>query len=49
MCILAVDKSDTFQGQAFPFREHDLGFDTGDQVLNDAAKILRLLYIQDLR
>nr|CAD7439104.1 unnamed protein product [Timema bartmani] len=28
------------KGQPFPFQEADLGFDTGDYVLNQAAKIL---------
>jgi len=37
------------EGEAYPFREYGLGFDTGDPVVNDAAKILRLLHIQDLR
>ena len=38
-----------FQGEAYPFREFGLGFETGDPVVNDAAKILRLLHIQDMR
>jgi len=37
------------KGKPFPLQEADPGFDTGDYVLNHAAKILRLLYIHDLR
>jgi hypothetical protein len=37
------------QGKPFPLQEADPGFDTGDYVLNHAAKILRLLYIHNLR
>jgi len=37
------------QGTPFPLESADLGFDTGDAVLNQAAKVLRLLHIRDLR
>ncbi|KAJ8974968.1 hypothetical protein NQ317_004805 [Molorchus minor] len=37
------------QGTPFPFKDADLGIDLHDPVLNEAAKILRLIYIHDLR
>jgi RLL motif-containing protein 1 len=36
------------EGQPFPLQESDLGFDTGDYVLNEAAKVLRLLFVHDI-
>ncbi|KAA0190050.1 hypothetical protein HAZT_HAZT004701 [Hyalella azteca] len=36
-------------GKAYPIFDADLGFEMGDKRLNDAGKVLRLLYIQDLR
>ncbi|XP_012255313.1 RNA transcription, translation and transport factor protein [Athalia rosae] len=37
------------KGKEFPILETGLGFTLGDSALENAAKILRLLYIQDLR
>ncbi|KAL3287379.1 hypothetical protein HHI36_001853 [Cryptolaemus montrouzieri] len=37
------------KGTPFPLQDADLGFDLSDPVLKQAAKILRMLYIQDLR
>ncbi|XP_012285473.1 RNA transcription, translation and transport factor protein [Orussus abietinus] len=37
------------KGTPFPIGDVDLGFNMGDPVLNNAAKVLRLLYIHDLR
>ncbi|CAH1162939.1 unnamed protein product [Phaedon cochleariae] len=36
-------------GTPFPIQDADLGFDLNNATLNQAAKILRMLYIQDLR
>ncbi|XP_015116201.1 RNA transcription, translation and transport factor protein isoform X2 [Diachasma alloeum] len=42
-------RSLTIKGTPFPIMETEMGFDMGDKVLNNTAKALNLLYIQDLR
>lgn len=37
------------QGNAFPFQSVDAGFDLGDVGVNNATKMLRLLFLHDLR
>lgn len=37
------------KGLPVALEKHILGFDTGDAVLNEAAQILRLLHIEELR
>ncbi|UYV74492.1 C14orf166 [Cordylochernes scorpioides] len=47
--LAAAAKEDNKNVKPYPLKENQLGFDTGDYVLNEAAKILRLLYVHDLR
>lgn len=37
------------KGTPYPYEQVDVGINTSDIILNKAAKLLRLLYIQDLR
>jgi len=46
---VANPKSVIVKGKPFPIMNTDLGFDMGDRMLNNGAKALSLLYIQDLR
>ncbi|NXJ71306.1 RTRAF protein, partial [Rostratula benghalensis] len=41
--------SQSKEGLPVALEKHILGFDTGDAVLNEAAQILRLLHIEELR
>lgn len=46
----AISKaSQSREGVPVALDQHILGFDTGDAVLNEAAQILRLLHIEELR
>lgn len=38
-----------YQGKPFPFESVDEGFNLGEVGVNNAAKMLRLLFLHDLR
>jgi RLL motif-containing protein 1 len=46
-----VENPEKFQpkGKQFPLLDFDMGFKHNDVVMNQAAKVLRILYIEDLR
>ncbi|XP_039254490.2 RNA transcription, translation and transport factor protein-like [Styela clava] len=45
----AKDKKTEKGVTRIPIEDNELGFDTGDEILNDAARALRLLHINELR
>ncbi|XP_041353205.1 RNA transcription, translation and transport factor protein-like isoform X2 [Gigantopelta aegis] len=48
--IAAISSSSTeTKAEQIPLDKMELGFEAGDYIMNDAAKILRLLHIKDLR
>ncbi|XP_069064736.1 RNA transcription, translation and transport factor protein isoform X2 [Pleurodeles waltl] len=51
--LLQIQRHDDYlillKGLPIALEKHVLGFDTGDAVLNEAARILRLLHIEELR
>ncbi|XP_011306941.1 UPF0568 protein C14orf166 homolog isoform X1 [Fopius arisanus] len=47
--VIKAPHSVVIKGTPFPIMETEMGFDMGDKVLNNTAKALNLLYIQDLR
>uniref|UniRef100_K1PKI9 Uncharacterized protein n=1 Tax=Magallana gigas TaxID=29159 RepID=K1PKI9_MAGGI len=44
-----TDHLEQLKGEQLPLDQTDLGFDTGDYIINEAAKILRLIHIKNLR
>ncbi|KAJ7330763.1 hypothetical protein OS493_021693 [Desmophyllum pertusum] len=44
-----TDKKSDKKADIIPLHKVDLGFDTGDSAVNEAAKIIRLLHVTELR
>ncbi|KAL9954076.1 hypothetical protein ACROYT_G041568 [Oculina patagonica] len=44
-----ADKTSDKKTDVIPLHKVDLGFDTGDSAVNEAAKIIRLLHVTELR
>merc|ERR1711991_625622 len=52
-CLRKISFADSDGGvpngkQSLNAEDYPLGFDTGDEILNDAARVLRLLYAEDV-
>uniref|UniRef100_UPI00358F4836 RNA transcription, translation and transport factor protein n=1 Tax=Myxine glutinosa TaxID=7769 RepID=UPI00358F4836 len=44
-----IKENNRKEGIPIPLHQNELGFETGDSTLNEAARILRLLHIEELR